>query len=327
MLRLMRAFLQANDGDMVGMGQDLAAAAAAFRAAGERWGRATALTYLAYTRSTFGDFDGAIAALEEPIRLLRELDPNDDAILQRVWLAEARARAGDVERAQAELRALVAPGGTSPGRYRIFARLSLGDLARLNGDLAEAARQYAAAWPELDRVPVDASLFRSMICTALGHLAAARGDLAAAQRQFAQAAALATDGPDMPLAAIVGVGVARLRADLDDALGAAELLGAAHALRGASDEFNPDVARLVAQLRDRLDEPAYRSAYDRGRSLDRGGALALIRSACWPSIVTACCGTPTSSAVRTRRRGRRTRAGPSRPGRPKPCRTSDCVPR
>jgi len=278
MLRLMRAFLQANDGDMVGMGQDLAAAAAAFRAAGERWGRATALTYLAYTRSTFGDFDGAIAALEEPIRLLRELDPNDDAILQRVWLAEARARAGDVERAQAELRALVAPGGTSPGRYRIFARLSLGDHARLNGDLAEAARQYAAAWPELDRVPVDASLFRSMICTALGHLAAARGDLAAAQRQFAQAAALATDGPDMPLAAIVGVGVARLRADLDDALGAAELLGAAHALRGASDEFNPDVARLVAQLRDRLDEPAYRSAYARGQSLDRAGALALIRT-------------------------------------------------
>src|SRR5690606_10574662 len=49
MRSLVRSFLRGNDGDMDGMRRDLAAAADRFRSAGERWGLATALTFLAHT--------------------------------------------------------------------------------------------------------------------------------------------------------------------------------------------------------------------------------------------------------------------------------------
>jgi predicted ATPase/DNA-binding SARP family transcriptional activator len=275
MLWLLRAFLDGNAGELDGMRRDLAAAATAFRQAGERWGLATSLTYLAYTQLTLGAFEDAVAALEEAIRLLWELD--DDAVFQRVWLAEAHARRGEGARARAELLEMVAPrGGSTSARYRVFARIALGDLARHDGDLEEATRQYAAAWEELERVPFHAALFRAMLLCPMGQLALARGDIETAQRHLGEALALAVEAPDMPLVAIVGVGVARLRLERGDARGAAEVLGAAHALRGAADEFNPDVARLVQQLRADQGERAYQAAYARGRRLDRAGALALI---------------------------------------------------
>jgi len=279
MLWLMRSFLHGNDGDMDGMRGDLAAAVEAFREAGERWGLATAQSYLAYTQIMIGDFDGAIVALRESIRLLRELDAADEAVLQRVWLAQARADKGDVGGARAELLEMVAPtGGRSSVRYLVFARIALGDLARYDGDLEEAARQYDAASQELDRAPVHASLFGAMLLCAMGHLAVAAGELGTARRRLEQALALAIEAPDMPLVAVVGVGVARLCLGYGDASGAAEVLGAAHALRGAADEFNPDVTRLAQQLGAELGERAYQAAYARGSGLDRAGALAQLHA-------------------------------------------------
>jgi predicted ATPase/DNA-binding SARP family transcriptional activator len=73
MLRLLRALFDVNSGDMEGMALDLAAAVESFRAVGERWGLATSLAYLAYTRSTLGDFRGAIAALEDADIITRAL--------------------------------------------------------------------------------------------------------------------------------------------------------------------------------------------------------------------------------------------------------------
>jgi hypothetical protein len=82
----------------------------------------------------------------------------------------------------------------------------------------------------------------------------------------------------MPMAAVVGVGIARLRLRDGATHAAAEVLGAAHALRGAPDAFNPDVVRLVQDLRGALGERAYRAAYARGGGLDRTAALALLEA-------------------------------------------------
>jgi predicted ATPase/DNA-binding SARP family transcriptional activator len=279
MLRLLRAFPQANSGAMDGMRRDLAAAVTAFRQAGERWGLATSLTYLAYAWITLGDFDGAIVALEESIRLLRELDAGDAAVVQRVWLADARRRKGEVGRARADLLELVTPGvGAASAWSRIYARVALGDLARYDGDLDEAARQYAAAADDLSRAPFDDWLLRAMVRCAMGHLAVASGELGAAQHYLAEAFASAVEMPDIPLAARFGVGVAGLELARGDAGRAAEVLGATHALRGAPDAFNPDVTWLAAKLRDALGERTYQAAYARGSGLDRGGALALIQA-------------------------------------------------
>jgi predicted ATPase/DNA-binding SARP family transcriptional activator len=279
MLRLTRALLDANDGDMDRMRRDLAAAVEGFRETGERWGLATSLTYLGFAQTTLGDFDGAIAALEESVRRLRELDPDDDAVLQRALIADARRQQGDVERARAELLEMVTPGtGTSSARYLVFARITLGNLARYDGDLEEAARQYEAAWQDLARAPSAPAELHPMLQVAMGHLAVARNELRAAEQHLSDALARAVEMPDMPMAAVVGVGIARLRLRDGATHAAAEVLGAAHALRGAPDAFNPDVVRLVQDLRGALGERAYRAAYARGGGLDRTAALALLEA-------------------------------------------------
>jgi predicted ATPase len=278
MLWLMRAFLHGNSGDMDGARDALTSAVAMFREAGERWGLAMSLTAQAEAWAALGDFDRAMDALEEAIRLLRELDPADDAIIQRASLARVRIQKGDVERGRAELLEMVRPGiGTSSGRSLVLARIALGDLARNEGDLDEAERQYQAAGTDLERVRFSAPLYRAMLWAAQAHLAVARRDPTAAGRYLAQALALAVDTPDMPIAALVCVGVARLLHCQGNDEGAARVLGAAHALRGAPDASNPDVVRLVDELRRALGSPAYTDAYASGRGLGRAEALALVR--------------------------------------------------
>jgi predicted ATPase/DNA-binding SARP family transcriptional activator len=273
MLLLMRATLAGGDGGVGAMRPDLERAITAFRETGERWGQAHALTYLAYARITLGDFGEAIAGLEESIRLLTELD--DGAVFQRVLLALAHTQGGDAVRAREGLLGVVAPDAASPSGYLVHARISLGDLARYDGDLEGAARHYAAAADDLRRVPLDARPFRAMLAAAYGHLATSRGELDAARRHLGEALALAAQAHDPPLEAGVCVAVARLRSREGTARGAAELLGAAHALRGAPDAFNRDVVSLVEELRGALGERAYDAAYDAGRGLDRTATLAL----------------------------------------------------
>ncbi|NVI88447.1 BTAD domain-containing putative transcriptional regulator [Actinomadura sp. BRA 177] len=272
-LHLMRAMLNGNRGEMGAAGQDIAAAQAGFRESGERAGLALVLTFAAEMQTVDGRFADAVAALEESVGLLRELGHGGDTGMQRVMLAMARARSGDVRKARDELSAMVAPGAATPSRYLVQARLALGDLARHDGDEDEAREHYAAAGRELDRVP-SYPQFRSLLEAARGQLAIGRDDPAAA-RHLRKALTLAADSPDLPIAAVAGYGIARLRATAAPPK-AAEALGAASVLRGAPDAFNPDVVRLTRRLRKDLGERAYRDAYDRGRRLDVHGALALL---------------------------------------------------
>ncbi|CNE46239.1 putative ATPase [Mycobacterium tuberculosis] len=274
-LHLMRAMLNGNQGEMEEVHADIAAAERGFRAAGERAGLALALTFAAGARTVDGHFDDAIEALAESIGLLRELGQDGDTAMQRVMLAIARARSGDVRRAREELSAMLAPGAATPSRYLVHVRLVLGDLARHAGDVDEAGEHYAAAGRELDRV-ASYPQFRSMLEAAHGQMAIGRDDPAAARRHLRRALTLATDAPDMPIAAVAGYAIARLRA-AEDPGAAAEALGAASVLRGGPDAFDPDVSRLTRRLRRDLGERAFRDACDRGRGLDVNGALALLR--------------------------------------------------
>jgi hypothetical protein len=152
----------------------------------------------------------------------------------------------------------------------------LGHLARDEGDLDQAATHYAAAEDGLGRLPYPAPLFRAMLGTAMGHLALANDEPAAAQDHLAEAFRLAVDAPDIPIAAAVGVAVARLR--LADPDVAAEVLGAAHALRGAPDTFNLDVRQIAQHLRAVIGDRRYTCGYAKGRGLDRDRAIAFVES-------------------------------------------------
>ncbi|MDL4817164.1 BTAD domain-containing putative transcriptional regulator [Actinomadura opuntiae] len=273
-LHLVRAMLNGNRGAMDEAAHDIAAAQAAFRQSGERAGLALALMFSAEARTAAGDFEAAIAELEESVALLRELGQESGAGMQRVMLAVARARSGDVRRARDELAAMIAPGAATPVRHLVPAHLALGDLARQDGDADQARNHYAAAARHLGRIP-SYPQFGALLETAMAHLAISAGDLGAARGRLRTALALALDAPDLPIAAVVGIAVARLGVASAPET-AAETLGAASVLRGVPDAFNPDVVQASRQLRRALGERVYRDAYTKGAALKVTDALTLL---------------------------------------------------
>ncbi|MEV4840496.1 BTAD domain-containing putative transcriptional regulator [Nonomuraea sp. NPDC049486] len=269
MLRLVRAVLRGNAGDAGGMGHDLEVAVAGFRAGGERAGLAWALTSLADVLTNGGAYGEAVAALEEAVRLLRELDPSDEAASQRVWLAEARARAGDTATARAELETLAALPGVPDG-LPVYIRVTLGDLARRDGDLAGAEAHYEQAEARLR--PSEDPVFAVTLACARARLAMERDDPVRAGERFARAFDACAGEPS--LAAITAAHLAHLLAFQGRRIEAAELLGAAHVLIGALEALDHDLVRLAPELRAALGARRYETAYARGRTPDE--ALALI---------------------------------------------------
>lgn len=265
---LIRSLLDAAGGDTATMRQDLAAAVGAFRQARERWGLATALTYLALTDIMIDDVDTAATALDEAITLIGELGGTDH--FQRTWRATTYAQTGQLEQAGAELRAVLAE--KPPTRVEAMARLFLADLARYRGDLADAATQLDHAAQNLG----DGDFNDALLRLGRGQLALAQGDLHAAELALRQVLTLACSMPDMPMVAHVAVGVAHLVWRRGNPRQAVAVLGAAHVLRGAPAASNPDVARLRQELRAALGPATYQAVYDEGQRLDRAAALATV---------------------------------------------------
>ncbi|MFI0422915.1 BTAD domain-containing putative transcriptional regulator [Spongiactinospora sp. 9N601] len=274
----LRAALLENEGRMAESRDDLVASVAALREVGERWALSMTLTSLAETHSVFGAFPEAVAALEEAIALIRELVPNADAGHQRVWLASTRIRQGDVERARAELEAIVAPGNDETSSHNVaFALLNLGDLDRHGGDLTAAERAYAESRRLLTEAPFVPPQFHALLRTTMGQLAVDRGDPGTALAEAGKAFEYAMSAKDMPVVAKVAVLVATATAAGGDPRRAAELLGASEQIRGAPDLFNLDVARLTERLSAGLGRAAYEAAYAKGRAMSRKDTLALVQ--------------------------------------------------
>ncbi|MFC5754291.1 BTAD domain-containing putative transcriptional regulator [Actinomadura rugatobispora] len=254
---LLRSFLNgARTGNAAEGRRDLDNAISAFRESGEHWGLSIALASLAFAHSAAGDYDAATTALEESTNLINHLGADNQ---QQLWLPMIRVHTGDLAKAQAELQTVLART-TSPAHLAL-ARLLLADLARYRGDLDEAARHLTLAAPEANDPPS-----RALYLTSQGNLATAKGDLPAAESHLREALSLATTMPDMPMVAVIAVGQAQLLLAQDQLHQAAELLGAAHALRGGPDPRHPDVQALSEALRTRLGTPAYEAAYTKGRA-------------------------------------------------------------
>ncbi|WP_433273919.1 BTAD domain-containing putative transcriptional regulator [Actinosynnema sp. CS-041913] len=278
MLWTVRGAVRENVGDMAGARDDIQVAIAGFRAVGDRYGLAQSLTGVAEAHLAFGDPDRAVAALTESIRLLRELDPAEDAVHERILLAMARVHQGDVARAKADCLAMARPPATPQpwsARGIALARLTLGDLARYEGDLAEAARQYETAAVALADSPMTIPQFEALMVCGQAHLAIERGE--PAEDLVRRAGEHAETSKDMPVMAKVAVAAAAMRAGGCDATGAATLLGAAEQLRGAPDALHPEIVRLAERLRADIGDAAYDLAYASGVALDRADAIALAR--------------------------------------------------
>ncbi|WP_068031868.1 BTAD domain-containing putative transcriptional regulator [Nocardia mexicana] len=241
--------------------RDISAAVEGFRGCGERWALSLSLMSLASALITAGDTAEGLTTLDEAESLSRELGTHDG---QQAWLAMVRIDAGDIATARKQLSEVLTRA-TAPHEI-ILARISLADLARHDGDLAEAKRHLGYAADAAD--PPE----RALYAAGAGYLATATGDFTAAATYLGEARGIASTLPDMPMLAHVAVGMADLAHRRGEPGRASEILGVAHALRGGPNSGNPDVTRLTDALQ------GYRDDYQRGCGLDSASALAEIQS-------------------------------------------------
>ncbi|GAA3697380.1 BTAD domain-containing putative transcriptional regulator [Nonomuraea antimicrobica] len=254
-----------------------------FNALGERWGRAQALDWLALAASWRGDWARAMGRWSEALGLLEELGALDELadVLSRrgaaLWRAgDAAAARADCERVTELERRLGRPV------LMAWVQLQLGEIARHEGDLAEAGRRLDLALSGAETGESGAFTAAgtlSHVYTALGRLAQAEGDAERAARLHATAVTaaldspLATDHADAAegLAGLVGAGADRRRAAL--------LLGVAVAVRGTAVAGDRDVAATVAAATRVLGAEGFAAAYAEGAALSRDAALRVLRDA------------------------------------------------
>ncbi|MEU9021008.1 BTAD domain-containing putative transcriptional regulator [Actinomadura sp. NPDC048394] len=250
-------------GDPDGAGREFGAAAAGFRALGDRWGTALALDALAGLAAYRGDRAEAIALTDEALALTERLGALDDTADLLVNRGDHQLESDrEAARADYERAASVARRAGSP-TYLAAALRGLGDIALLDGDLDAAGRLYADALARFDPYWIKSVGGRAAALIGLGRVAAAHGDRAAARARYREAAgAAATMGAFIEAARAIEA-LAGLEAAGDEPERAARLLGAAAALCGPLPGTVPDAAA------------GHPAAYAEGTALTRADALRL----------------------------------------------------
>jgi predicted ATPase/DNA-binding SARP family transcriptional activator len=267
-----------NDGDVEGMRRHVGEALVAFRALGERWGLASALSSLGGLLTLEDDLEGAAAALEEARALLQEVGADGDNARLLLDIAGVRWRRGDLEGARAYARR--SRDATDVGGIEsAFAGAFLARIGWQLGDEEEARELTASALRTLERVapsrPERGHIVAGVHASA-ALIAVADDDLDAAREHVGLAYPAASGTQDGPIVALVGVAVAAFASATGEASAAAEMLGAAARLRGAADATDPEIVRLTAHLCETLGDEAYETAYRSGRGRGRDAALALL---------------------------------------------------
>jgi predicted ATPase/DNA-binding SARP family transcriptional activator len=282
--RVLAGHLAIHEGDIESAAADLAAGQAMFAEIGDRFGMITCLAGLAEVAIARDRPDEAVRLLEQARESAAGLAGNM-ADTMRVPLGEARARAGDIAGARADLE----HGARSAERAGEFddaaaGYVQLAEIARREGDLAGAGDllRRALGHTESRQHRPDVAGVAAMTFCKLGCLAEQEGDLAAGAAWQRRALALLAEPPavilptNRTLAAVVDA-IAALSAARGEHASAAELLGLAHTLQGFSDSGSLEVARATAAARSALGDTAFEAAYARGRAHTsaRADALAL----------------------------------------------------
>jgi tetratricopeptide (TPR) repeat protein len=267
-MHLLNAGRSENDGEIAAMGGELAAARAEFAEVGDSWGLGMALFIESGRLTVEGDLAAARDALDGALEALGDLNPEIGDGMLEFRLADIRLRLGDVEGAREAARKAL--DRRDLGRDdTAFAQAMVAGIESFAGNLEVARRELADARARLERKPAslpEQGHGQALIEAQSALVEAALGDLEAAERHVGAGHAAAVATSDMPVVASVGVaaaGVAKAQGRLDEA---AELLGAAAAIRGADDFSNPMVVRIRDDTR--------AAAYARGRALSREEALA-----------------------------------------------------
>jgi tetratricopeptide (TPR) repeat protein len=180
-----------------------------FRELGDGWGQLQATEWLGARCETVGDYEQGRWLHAEGLRVARELGLWPQAADRLTWLGRIAILTGDYAQARellSDARRLAAERDYKPGE--VFADISLGALARREGDLdgADAVLQAVLDWHR--RMGHGSDVAKAMVLTELGLVAEERGDLVAARRFHDEALAIARGLGD-PLGIGLGLGLGR----------------------------------------------------------------------------------------------------------------------
>jgi predicted ATPase/DNA-binding SARP family transcriptional activator len=253
---------------------NLAAAVDRSRDAGDRWALAQALTRLAESAENRGDLSRAEAALLEAIDQIGPLDAREDMAWLRIRLGVVRILSGN----QAGLEQVVA--GIDHARdIGAMETVSMGlydaaAIARRDGDLAAARRNYEESLRMMDAMRTR-TWFSAYPVIGLGIVAELEGDAEGAEAWHRRALqALAEERPTgpwiRPVVADALEGLAGAAALAGRAERAAELLGAAAAIRGHAPVpilHGYDAGRVSAAAREQLGAERFEQARRRGEAM------------------------------------------------------------
>jgi len=272
-LHLLAAGRAENDGDVATMRAALQDARTAFAEVGDAWGLAMSLFLDTGRLMLAGELEAARRGIEEAQEALAGLNPDTGGGMFDTRMADVLLRLGRID--EARERALRARRRRDIGADdTAFAQASLARIAWVSGDVEAAQAELADARERLERrgrsLP-EQSHGWALIESLSAILAAQAGELDDAERYIATGLPLALATTDMPIVASVGVAAAHLAAARGRPDEAAELLGAAAAIRGADDFTSPEVAAVRDEARS--------AAYDRGRALSREEALKRLEAA------------------------------------------------
>lgn len=242
---------------------DIETALAEFRALGERWGIAFALTALAERLAMRGEFDRACRHYEEAAETVTEVGAIEDVLRIRTQQAQTYWLSGDevssasaMAEAQRYADRIVWPDA--------LAQLALAkaELARWQGDRGEALRQLTRARAVLGD---SEKYIKGVTQDLLGYLAE---DLDEAREHRIAAFRAVSELGNAPLIARVLVGIADLALRQEQYEQAARLLAAGRSVRGLPDRSQPDVARIERAARRRLGDTGFTEATRDGARAD-----------------------------------------------------------
>ncbi|MFF5205286.1 BTAD domain-containing putative transcriptional regulator [Streptosporangium sp. NPDC000396] len=289
--RLSLALVRSLNGELAEAERELGEVLPDFRSLGERWATAQALDWLALFASWRGEWARARDLWREALELLEELGALEERTEMLGRRAEGLVRRGDLAAAAVDYRHAeeLAHRAGQPGAPAAI-HLGLGQIARFEGDLAEARHRLQLALSASETGGFGAEGTRARVLTALGRLAEAEGDVTEALLRHREALATARRPPpssDLADAAEGEAGAALLAGAEQRAAGAEQqaagagqraalLLGAAVVLRGTAVTGDRDVARIAADARDLIGVEAFAAAFARGAAMSREEALTVL---------------------------------------------------
>jgi predicted ATPase/DNA-binding SARP family transcriptional activator len=282
-VRMFRANLAENEGNVEAMRRETETALAEFRRLGERWGLASTLRGYAHLCTLDGRLDDARAAYEEALELAGQLNSREDEGYLLGRLADVELRRGDVDSARRYvLRARTTAEEHGSPWESVFTMAMLGSIEQQSGDADEARALQREAMRRVSAMPAGHPAQGHLRAVLLGvgaRLAFDDEGIDTARDLAREAFAAALGTRDMPIVAAVGVTLAEIAASAGNPQDAAAMLGAAAQVRGADDPTARDIAALTARLRAELGEEVFDERYAAGKALDRESAIERLRPA------------------------------------------------